>query len=340
MRDLFEFERTPRLPSERHSSKPSSRNTPVATEVFDTFWRFAAERQATYERRLHSSCPPWTEDTILRRFRFTNAYRASDRVSQFLIKEVQYAPIRSQEARELFFRTMLFKIFNKIETWEHLERRCGRVDARNPDYELMDDVLEQIRQVAPIYSAAYIMPSPRLGRERKHSNHLMLLRKMMTDKLPDRIRQTQSLSHVYDLLLSYPGIGKFLAFQYAIDLNYSAMLDFDEGEFVVAGPGALDGISKCFSSTVGWSPERIIMWVTERQDREFAARGIKFSGLAGRPLKPIDCQNLFCEISKYARMAHPLVAGVSGRTRIKQSYRHSTRPLPEPFFPPRWGING
>lgn len=339
MRDLFEFERAPRLSGGRSLSKPSPSDAPIPTDVFDTYWRFAAERQATYERRLLSARPPWTEDIILRRFRFTNTYRASDRVSQFLIKEVQYAPNRSQETRELFFRTMLFKIFNRIETWEQLEHHCGKIEAHRPDYDRMDDVLERMRQVGPIYSAAYIMPSPKLGRERKHSNHLVLLRKMMADNLPDRIRQAQSLSQVYELLLSYPGIGRFLAFQYAIDLNYSAMLDFDEAEFVVAGPGALDGISKCFSSTAGWSPERIIMWVTECQDREFAARGIEFSGLVGRPLKPIDCQNLFCEISKYARMAHPSVAGVSGRTRIKQSYRHSPRPLPEPFFPPRWGIN-
>lgn len=292
-----------------------------------------------YERRLRSSPPPWTEDGILRRFRFTNTYRASDRVSQFLIKEVQYAPERSQDTREIFFRTILFKIFNKIETWEKLEKHVGRIEGRFPDYDRMDDVLERMRQASPIYSAAYIMPSPRMGLERKHSNHLALLRKMMADNLPDRVRQAQSLSHVYELLLSYPGVGRFLAFQYAIDLNYSVMLDFDEADFVVAGPGALDGISKCFSSTAGWTPERIIMWVTERQDREFAARGIEFGGLMGRPLKPIDCQNLFCEISKYARMAHPSVTGVSGRTRIKQSYKYSTRPLPAPFFPPRWGIN-
>lgn len=339
MTDLFHFDRAPTRSFSQGGLLRHTSDAPAPTEVFDTYWRFAAERQATYERRLSSTRPPWTEDAILRRFRFTNTYRASDRVSQFLIRDVQYAPDRSQETRELFFRTMLFKIFNKIETWEGLERQIGHITGRSADYDRMDGALERMRRDGPIYSAAYIMPSPKMGRERKHSNHLALLRKMMADNLPDRIRQAQSLSHVYELLLSYPGVGRFLAFQYAIDLNYSAMLDFDEGEFVVAGPGALDGISKCFSSTAGWTPERIIMWVTERQDLEFAARGIAFPGLAGRPLKPIDCQNLFCEISKYARVAHPSFAGVSGRTRIKQSYRHTTKPLSEPFFPPRWGIN-
>ena len=34
---------------------------------------------------------PWTSDPILRRHRFTNCYRAADRVSQFLISQVIYA---------------------------------------------------------------------------------------------------------------------------------------------------------------------------------------------------------------------------------------------------------
>ena len=82
----------------------------------------------------------------------------------------------------------------------------------------------------------------------------------------------------------------------------------------------------------------MIRWVTERQKGELAARGLDFPGLYGRPLQPIDCQNVFCEISKYARVAHPEVAGVANRQRIKQSYKAAEGDLPEPVFPPRWGL--
>jgi len=51
-------------------------------------------------------------------YRFTNVYRASDRVSQYLIRRVIYEGDQSEE--EVFFRTLLFKIFNRIETWEIL----------------------------------------------------------------------------------------------------------------------------------------------------------------------------------------------------------------------------
>jgi hypothetical protein len=116
------------------------------------------------------------------------------------------------------------------------------------------------------------------------------------------------------------------------------LLDFDEADFVVAGPGALDGISKCLTSTSGHSPERVIEWVTDRQEIEFAERGLYFNGLFGRRLQPIDCQNLFCEVSKYARIAHPEIRGIANRERIKQVYRRNSRDLPTLSFPARWKL--
>jgi hypothetical protein len=309
------------------------------TAVYDSYWHFAAKRHAIYERRLADPEGPWTDDPILAAYRFTNTYRAADRVSQYLIRDVQYRPDRSQAPAEIFFRTLLFKIFNKIETWELIEAQLGPVSWQGADLAAIDALLDQaMGRGARIYSAAYIMPAPQLGRTRKHANHLALLARMMDDGLPARVERARSLGEVYDLLSPYPGLGPFLTFQYAVDLNYSNLLDFSEADFVVAGPGALDGISKCFEDTGGRSARLVIEHMAAVQDREFAVRGIDFKGLFGRKLQLIDCQNIFCEISKYARVAHPDVPGVSGRTRIKQSYRASPRAEPAPFFPPRWGL--
>lgn len=308
--------------------------------VMDTYWRFAHERQNAYFRRLQDPVGPWTADPIIGQYRFTNAYRAADRVSQYLIRHVQYDEVRSQSVEELFFRTMLFKIFNKIETWEYLERALGRLSWMSSSLSAMSDVLGRMMAAGKtVYSAAYIMPAPKLGHVRKHANHIALVKMMMDDGLPAKIANAKSLREVFNLLVPYPGLGRFLAFQYAIDLNYSAMLDFDEADFVVAGPGALDGIAKCFVTTGKLSSEDIIHAITESQVGNFARLGMDFKALGKRPLQPIDCQNLFCEISKYARVAHPDVAGVSGRTRIKQQYRPSRRDQEFPFFPPRWNVH-
>ena len=58
------------------------------TVVYDSYWRFAVERQEVFFRKTEGRPGPWTNDHILRRHKFTNAYRASDRVSQYLIQHV------------------------------------------------------------------------------------------------------------------------------------------------------------------------------------------------------------------------------------------------------------
>lgn len=78
--------------------------------------------------------------------------------------------------------------------------------------------------------------------------------------------------------------------------------------------------------------------MANHQEEEFERLNLNFNSLWGRPLQLIDCQNLFCEVDKYSRLAHPEIIGISGRTRIKQKYV-STGPLQTPWFPPKWNIN-
>ena len=75
----------------------------------------------------------------------------------------------------------------------------------------------------------------------------------------------------------------------------------------------------------------------ERAEAEFSRLDLRFQSLWGRPLQLIDCQNVFCEVSKYARVAHPEVTGESDRTRIKQKYTLRPAPIPQ-WYPPKWGL--
>jgi hypothetical protein len=133
-------------------------------------------------------------------------------------------------------------------------------------------------------------------------------------------------------------MGNFLAYQFITDLNYSQLTDYSEMEFVVPGPGARDGIRKCFGSLREFSEADIIRLVAEAQEIEFERLELRFRSLWGRPLQLIDCQSLFCEIDKYARVAHPEFAGHSGRTRIKQTFHPKRCPI-DYQYPPKWGLN-
>jgi hypothetical protein len=309
------------------------------TKVYDTFWKFAVERQEIFFRRIRGEPPPWTKDAILTEHKFTNAYRASDRASQHLIRNVVYRG--DQSPREVFFRCMLFKIFNRISTWKLLEAAVGEVRYSTYSFRRYDDILKRAMQRGErIFSAAYIMPSHAAGfnEAAKHRNYLTLLEKMIKDDVPSQLRDAKSMASAFELLRSYPLMGNFLAYQFVTDLNYSNLLNFSEMDFVVAGPGAKDGISKCFTAASELVEADLIRFVVDRQTEEFDRLGLNFRSLCGRPLQLIDCQNLFCEVSKYARLAHPEIPGISGRTRIKQKFTRNPD-LIHYWFPPKWGLN-
>ena len=283
------------------------------TVVFDTYWRFAAERQKIFFRKLENTAISWTDDPILSTYKFTNAYRASDRTSQYLIRNVIYRDDLPSSTNEVFFRILLFKIFNKIETWQLLENKLGDIIYANYSFERYDQVLTEAMQLdQAIYSAAYIMPSggKTLGYTTKHRNHLNLIEMMMADDLPKKLTDARNMHQGFDLLRNYPTIGDFLAYQFITDINYSSITNFSETEFVMPGPGALDGIRKCFLDLGGLNEPEIIQFMADIQESEFERLGLNFQSLWGRRLQLIDCQNLFCEVDKYARIRHPEISGI------------------------------
>lgn len=312
-----------------------------ATPVFKSYWEFASKRQNIFWERVHGRHPTFLNDPILSQYKFTNAYRASDRVSQFLIQQVIYKNDAPKDAENTFFRILLFKLFNKIETWCALEKAFGTVRLETFEFCAYDDFLtDLLRSGQSIYSAAYMMPSgaSAFGQKYKHSNHLRLIEWMLDRRYPAKLKNTAKMGEGFQLLLAAPTIGNFLAYQYITDVNYSDLTDYSEQEFVVPGPGALDGIAKCFVDSRGVSAKSIIEYMAKSQNEYFDRYGLEFKDLWGRELQLIDCQNLFCEISKYARVAFPEISGVSDRTRIKQKFRPRGR-LPRPMYPPSWGLN-
>ena len=162
---------------DKHGIKPSP--------IYDEYWRFAVERQHIFQKRRNGCSYPWTNDFIFQKYKFTNAYRASDRVSQYLIRNVIYPEHHNFSPEDVFFRIILFKIFNKIETWEALENAVECIDYKSYSFERYDSVLTNlITNGNTIYSAAYIMPSGKaFGSDKKHRNNLMLLEIMISDNV-------------------------------------------------------------------------------------------------------------------------------------------------------------
>jgi hypothetical protein len=312
----------------------------VRRHVFDTYWRFAAERQRIFALRAEAHPGPWTDDPILRRFKFCNTFRASDRVSQYLISRVIYsADARDLPPEDVFLRIVLFRLFSKESTWEALEQATGGVRRETLDVERLGVLLDDLRQRQPIYTAAFILAAhDAYGHRIKHRNHLELVKRMFAPGgLGADLGAARTLEGMYDALRAWPMIGPFMGYQLAIDLNYSEHFAFDEDEFTVPGPGAARGLRKVFTDFGGETPQQLIMRMVDTQEEEFARLQLPWVGLFGRRLHAIDCQGLFCETDKYSRAAFPELQ--SERVRIKQEFR-VPKPSLELFYPPKWAING
>ena len=307
--------------------------------VYELYWQFAAERQRIFEQRVIGEPWPWTDDAILQQYKFCNVFRAADRVSQYMIREVCYheEPCTPEDR---LFQIVAFRTFSRIETWRTVRGVLGR-------YPTLDDLadgsftkaLDHARaENGGLYTGAFILcATDAYGQSLKHLNHVELFRHMfLGDSLATRLLEARSLREVYDLLHRYPLMGDFMSYQTAIDLNYSELTNFSEDEFTQPGPGALRGIKKVFEDVRDYSPIDIILWMVEHQEAEFDRLGLTFNGLWGRRLHAIDCQGLFCETDKYCREAAPELA--SARKRIKARFAATPEPI-KLYFPPKWGIN-
>jgi hypothetical protein len=304
-------------------------------EVYNKYWYFAAERQNVFFRKLAGELH-LTNDAILATYKFCNVYRASDRVSQFLIRNVIYN--FDSEPEDTLFRIFFFRLLNRNETWQKLEQELGRVSLRNFNSKKYSSYLNRLKDAEPIYGNAFILCANKsYGFDKKHDNHLALLEQVfVTSKTADSFMQAKSLQELFELLRELPLIGNFMAYQLAIDFNYSDVINFSENDFTIPGPGALRGIQKCFRSVENKTPQQIIMYMVENQEKEFSRLGLVYKSLWGRPLHAIDCQGLFCEVDKYCRVAFPQLA--SNRSKIKAKYTPNPKKV-DYFFPPKWGIN-
>jgi hypothetical protein len=307
--------------------------------VYELYWSFAAERQCAFERRVAGLPRPWSDDPILREYKFCNVYRAADRVSQYMIKEVCYHD-EACTPEDRLFQIVAFRTFSNTNTWNSLREFLGHYPTLDDlaDGSFTEGIEYAKAQNGGLYTGAFILcASDAYGQSSKHRNHVELFRHMfLKDDLGSRLLEATSLRQIYNDLHAYPLIGDFMAYQIAIDLNYSASIGFSENEFTQAGPGSLRGIKKCFENLGDYTPSEIISWMVDHQTEEFSRLGLPFHGLWGRPLHAIDCQGLFCETDKYCREAAPELA--SARKRIKARFVPATAPV-RLFFPPKWGIN-
>ena len=126
--------------------------------VYDLYWYFAAERQKVFEARAAGLCQPWTKDPILQTYKFCNVFRAADRVSQYLIRDVVY-DVGPCTLADRLFQIVAFRFFSKSKTWDSLRARLGHqptlADLKNGAFTRALDETKNKNQ--GLYTGAFIL---------------------------------------------------------------------------------------------------------------------------------------------------------------------------------------
>lgn len=303
----------------------------INTENLDLFLYYIRERYKIHLRKdLNGTHQPYTKDSVMQYYRFTNVRREHDRNTIWLIDKV----CSNSELKyvQKLANIILFRIFNKVSTAELLE-----IPVRSF---IKKDAIEVAEHVEPLlqdtpYTGAYLCSGMKryMKQYSGSDSNIESVWIIMQDLQEDRSFWKQlcygkTPQDIVDTLQQIPGISVFMAYQIFIDFTYLDKFPFSENEFTVAGIGAISGLKLLFGGTKrkhGLTPEELIFWLRDNWN-ELNQYNIQHGGKytlnpqilfldlpeEDRVMNVMSIENCLCEFFKY----HKALTG-TGRPRQK-----------------------
>ena len=288
--------------------------------TLDEFFYFIKERYKIHLRKdVYKKPRPWTQDPIMKKYRFTNVRREHDRNTKWLIQNV--SKNTSLNKREKILNSMLFRLFNKIETAELIGIPIKLSDIKNLDTDKYAKLfLDNENQIKCFFTGAY-MSSGMLKEFHKLTGDyyspisvMKIVQSMGKNHFPRRIWEAESPMEVAELLMTYNGISQFTAYQLFVDFTYIEDFPFSENEFTMAGPGAVYGLNYLFKYTGDFTPEELIFWLRDHW-KELNQYSLQNGGKHtlnpqktfidlpeyDRVMNVMSIENCLCEFSKYMK---------------------------------------
>ena len=262
--------------------------------------------------------PPWTEDPILREFKFCQVFREDDRTTRWFRHHIR-EPLRNDP--EVFMATVAFRVFNLIQTGETLLDHNLHIEWDR------EKAIQEIRKQKKWVTGAYIVKSPnrmdKVTGVAECVSHIWAER----DRILKDFSHLKSLCDAWNYLLRFPYIGPFVSYEMVTDLRHTHLLENAEDilSWANAGPGAMRGLNRLTGRPLefckrswDWNSEMqaLYQWCIEHLDLS------KFH----RPFEMREIEGGLCEFDKYSRILHG-----QGRTRSVYDYSQKDRPLIEEY---------
>lgn len=236
------------------------------------FFAYARKRQQILLDRRSGKPAPWTDDRVLRRYPFCNVFREDDRTTRWFREHVR-EPL--QDRPEVLLATVVFRMFNRIETGEAIFCDDDLIDESSAFFEFAKTgktttmkraIVSRIGMKGPYVTGSYIISTP-TGYS-KLDGVLEILRRFWKDQrewegLGAGIMDTMgwggeegaavilecndmSLEDTWKWLGKFDYLGRFHAYEIVTDLRHTALLERapDKDTWANPGPGARRGLNR------------------------------------------------------------------------------------------------
>ena len=292
--------------------------TAFIQEELDRYCYWQVERENIRLQKEISKLPsPWTDDPILREFKFCQVFREDDRTTRWLRTHIReplyYSP-------DVLMATIIFRWFNFIPTGRTLMQH---------DLLLNWDRKKAIKEITkqPKWiTGAYIIKTPN-GMDKVTGvseciSHMWADRK----KLVDKISQCDLLEETWELLRDYPYMGPFMAYEVVTDLRHTYLLGNakDILTWANAGPGAMRGLNRLTGRELGYS-KRSHDWVGEMRALYKEVQAKLPAYILNRNEMSYEMREIeggLCEFDKYSRI-------LKGEGRTRSVYKPNDLPIIE-----------
>lgn len=278
------------------------------SKPIERFVYWISERERIRKRK-EAKKTPFTQDPILRKYRFCSVKREDDRVTRWVATNW-----RRVDDPYVWHAMIIARFIN----WPATLKYCEYPEPWPMRADNFSNRLKEMESCGSrIFTGAYIVSTN--GATGSKVDHVLRLFERSWDDLHKKIHKQKTCQAFYETLRSVNGIGSFMAAQVVADVKYTDMLRKapDWMDFVAPGPGSQRGLNRIlgYELHAQWNNDSFQKALL--QLRKDAAKLLPFVGT----LHLQDLQNCLCEFDKYERVLH-------NQGKPRSTYHPSTEPMP------------
>lgn len=266
------------------------------------FVDFVAEREAVRLRRESGQPPPWTDDPILRTYRFTNIRRRDDRVSRWLREHVYSSPVFAEPSLAALQMAALCRWVNWPPTIAAI-MEAGLWPAEHLDLRKIGCLLDQRTKHGKTWTGAYMIRATPGGGAKGRFVAEQVVGRALRRAWPEVqfMLQTGMRRPVWRVLVDCENWGSFTAGQVVDDLTWTPLLanPRDDKTWAPQGPGSLRGLNRVLGQPLG----------AQHEEHAWCDHLVRLRGMVVERLGPnyedltlMDVQSCLCEADKYNRV--------------------------------------